>query len=69
MQSKRLRVTKQVPEHRRARRFDEQRQEYVNDALGVGYPVVSGVPILIPRKARMLAESPAGALSTTRQLQ
>ena len=42
------------------RRFDAQRQEYVNDALGISYPVVEGVPILIARKGRVLAAADAG---------
>ena len=36
-------------------RRDREKGEWVNDQLGVAYPEEDGVPILMPRKARMLA--------------
>ena len=36
-------------------RRDREKCEWVNDQLGVAYPEEDGVPILMPRKARMLA--------------
>ncbi|PVD21450.1 hypothetical protein C0Q70_19623 [Pomacea canaliculata] len=35
-------------------RYDKQNNELVCDALGVAYPVINGIPNLVPEDARML---------------
>lgn len=35
-------------------RYDVEQQLLINDELGVGYPVVNGVPYLMPTRGRML---------------
>uniref|UniRef100_A0A7S1SNE5 Protein preY, mitochondrial n=1 Tax=Tetraselmis chuii TaxID=63592 RepID=A0A7S1SNE5_9CHLO len=35
-------------------RYDPENSELVNDRLGVAYPVVHGIPQLIPNKGRVL---------------
>jgi hypothetical protein len=36
-------------------RLDEAKQELVNESLGIAFPIMSGIPILIPRKAFFLS--------------
>ncbi|KAJ7538538.1 hypothetical protein O6H91_11G053300 [Diphasiastrum complanatum] len=35
-------------------RYCEQSQELINDELGVAYPVVDGIPCLVPADGRIL---------------
>ncbi|KAK7493822.1 hypothetical protein BaRGS_00014963 [Batillaria attramentaria] len=35
-------------------RYDKQRNELVCDEIGVAYPIVNGIPNLVPQDARML---------------
>jgi uncharacterized protein YbaR (Trm112 family) len=37
-------------------RYDAQQQLLINDDLGVGYPVVNGVPYLVPTRGKMLQQ-------------
>ncbi|MQM03904.1 hypothetical protein Taro_036691 [Colocasia esculenta] len=35
-------------------RFCERTQSLVNDALGVSYPIVDGIPCLVPKDGKLL---------------
>lgn len=39
-------------------RYDKVNNELVCDELGVAYPIVNGIPNLVPQDARMLKDSP-----------
>ncbi|KAL4234043.1 hypothetical protein ACF0H5_005697 [Mactra antiquata] len=38
-------------------RYDEQKNELISDKIGVAYPIVNGIPNLVPQDARVLKES------------
>ncbi|GJP36641.1 hypothetical protein CLOM_g21125 [Closterium sp. NIES-68] len=38
-------------------RFDSTTSEYINDSIGVAYPVVNGIPFLSPHHGRILSSS------------
>ncbi|XP_018409078.1 PREDICTED: protein preY, mitochondrial [Nanorana parkeri] len=42
------------PLSRKALRYDESTNELVNDDLGIAYPILDGIPNLIPQDARMI---------------
>lgn len=42
------------PLSKEALKFDKDTSELISTSLGLGYPVIDGVPVLIPRKARFL---------------
>lgn len=35
-------------------RYDKEAQELVNDALGVAYPIIRGIPHIMPTEGRLL---------------
>ncbi len=37
-------------------RYDEAAQELVSDAAGLAFPIRNGVPVMLPDKARPLAQ-------------
>ncbi|XP_056424572.1 protein preY, mitochondrial [Hyla sarda] len=42
------------PLSRKPLRYDESANELVNDELGIAYPIVDGIPNMIPQDARMI---------------
>ncbi|KAI8464104.1 MAG: hypothetical protein J3K34DRAFT_441655 [Monoraphidium minutum] len=46
-------------------RFDRDAMELVNDDLGVAYPIVGGIPRLVPADGRMLAAPPGGGAAAS----
>ncbi|XP_061783876.1 uncharacterized protein [Nerophis lumbriciformis] len=41
-------------------KFDEKTNELINDELGIAYPIIDGIPNMIPQEARLLEKtSPA----------
>ncbi|XP_040183389.1 protein preY, mitochondrial [Rana temporaria] len=42
------------PLSRKALRYDESTNELINDDLGIAYPIIDGIPNLIPQDARMI---------------
>ncbi|CAH1269286.1 PYURF [Branchiostoma lanceolatum] len=41
---------------KKALRYDPEKNELVSDELGVAYPIVNGIPNLIPEDARIVKE-------------
>ncbi|CAI9559082.1 unnamed protein product [Staurois parvus] len=41
------------PLSRKALRYDESTNELINDDLGIAYPIIDGIPNMIPQDARM----------------
>ncbi|XP_058502423.1 protein preY, mitochondrial-like [Solea solea] len=42
------------PLSKKALRYDAQTNELINDELGIAYPVVHGIPNMIPQDARLI---------------
>ncbi|XP_028649763.1 protein preY, mitochondrial-like [Erpetoichthys calabaricus] len=42
------------PLSKKSLRYEEQTNELINDELGIAYPVVDGIPNLIPQDARKI---------------
>ncbi|KAM4807526.1 protein preY, mitochondrial [Rhinophrynus dorsalis] len=42
------------PLSRKTLRYEESTNELINDELGIAYPVVDGIPNMIPQDARMI---------------
>ncbi|KAK2867178.1 hypothetical protein Q8A67_025295 [Cirrhinus molitorella] len=38
-------------------RYDEKSNELINEELGIAYPIVDGIPNMIPQDARMIHKS------------
>ncbi|XP_072262909.1 protein preY, mitochondrial [Pyxicephalus adspersus] len=51
------------PLSRKQLRYDESTNELINDDLGIAYPVVDGIPNMIPQDARMIRkdQKPTGS--------
>nr|XP_061783875.1 protein preY, mitochondrial-like isoform X1 [Nerophis lumbriciformis] len=48
------------PLSKKTLRFDEKTNELINDELGIAYPIIDGIPNMIPQEARLLEKtSPA----------
>ncbi|XP_048829377.1 protein preY, mitochondrial-like [Brienomyrus brachyistius] len=45
------------PLSKKALRYDEKTNELINDDLGIAYPVIDGIPNMIPQDARMIRSS------------
>ncbi|KAM9807461.1 LOW QUALITY PROTEIN: protein preY, mitochondrial [Neosynchiropus ocellatus] len=39
-------------------RYESQTNELVNDELGIAYPIIDGIPNMIPQEARLLQKDP-----------
>ncbi|KAM8861120.1 protein preY, mitochondrial [Synchiropus picturatus] len=39
-------------------RYEAQTNELVNDELGIAYPIIDGIPNMIPQEARLLQKDP-----------
>lgn len=35
-------------------RYDEKSNELINEELGIAYPIIDGIPNMIPQDARMI---------------
>ncbi|XP_053556759.1 protein preY, mitochondrial [Bombina bombina] len=42
------------PLSRKSVRYEESTNELINDELGIAYPIVDGIPNMIPQDARMI---------------
>nr|CAL49425.1 novel Trm112p-like protein protein [Xenopus tropicalis] len=42
------------PLSRKSLRYEESTNELINDELGIAYPIVDGIPNMIPQDARMI---------------
>ncbi|KAJ8271513.1 hypothetical protein COCON_G00103720 [Conger conger] len=42
------------PLSKKTLRYDETTNELINDELGIAYPVIGGIPNMIPQDARMI---------------
>lgn len=40
-------------------RYDERSNELINEELGIAYPIIDGIPNMIPQEARMIHKSQA----------
>uniref|UniRef100_A0A673HU39 Protein preY, mitochondrial n=1 Tax=Sinocyclocheilus rhinocerous TaxID=307959 RepID=A0A673HU39_9TELE len=40
-------------------RYDERSNELINEELGIAYPIIDGIPSMIPQDARMIHKSKA----------
>ncbi|XP_043084763.1 protein preY, mitochondrial-like [Puntigrus tetrazona] len=40
-------------------RYDERSNELINEELGIAYPIIDGIPNMIPQDARMIHKSGA----------
>ncbi|XP_016330723.1 protein preY, mitochondrial-like [Sinocyclocheilus anshuiensis] len=40
-------------------RYDERSNELINEELGIAYPIIDGIPNMIPQDARMIHKSKA----------
>ncbi|XP_073688287.1 protein preY, mitochondrial [Garra rufa] len=40
-------------------RYDEKSNELINEELGIAYPIINGIPNMIPQDARMIHKSGA----------
>ena len=51
-------------------RYDKENSELVNDELGVAFPIVNGIPNLVPQDARMIKQetSKGSAIKTWKWL-
>ncbi|KAM4706651.1 protein preY, mitochondrial [Discoglossus pictus] len=47
------------PLSRKPLRYEESTNELINDELGIAYPVVDGIPNMIPQDARMIKQEKA----------
>lgn len=45
------------------RRYDAETNELINEELGIAYPIVGGIPNMIPQEARLIQKD--GDASTT----
>ncbi|XP_024527223.1 protein preY, mitochondrial-like isoform X2 [Selaginella moellendorffii] len=45
------------PLSKTALRYSEKRQELISDELGVAYPIIDGIPNLIPLDGRIMEET------------
>nr|XP_023680262.1 protein preY, mitochondrial [Paramormyrops kingsleyae] len=45
------------PLSKKALRYDEKTNELINDDLGIAYPIIDGIPNMIPQDARMIQRS------------
>ncbi|XP_009069801.1 PREDICTED: protein preY, mitochondrial, partial [Acanthisitta chloris] len=47
------------PLSRRPLRYEEATNELINEELGIAYPIIDGIPNMIPQVARMTQKAPA----------
>lgn len=40
-------------------RYDERSNELINEELGIAYPIIDGIPNMIPQDARMIHKTAA----------
>ncbi|XP_020387977.1 protein preY, mitochondrial [Rhincodon typus] len=45
------------PLSRKQLRYDESSNQLINDELGIAYPVVDGIPNMIPQDAKLIRKS------------
>lgn len=45
-------------------RYDERSNELINEELGIAYPIIDGIPNMIPQDARMIHKSGAAEKPT-----
>ncbi|NWS47301.1 PREY protein, partial [Probosciger aterrimus] len=46
------------PLSKRPLRYEEATNELINEALGIAYPIIDGIPSMIPEAARMIRKKP-----------
>ncbi|NXP54703.1 PREY protein, partial [Heliornis fulica] len=46
------------PLSRRPLRYDEASKELINEELGIAYPVLDGIPTMVPEAARTIQKRP-----------
>ncbi|XP_071598989.1 protein preY, mitochondrial [Heliangelus exortis] len=46
------------PLSKRPLRYDEATNELINEELGIAYPIIDGIPNMIPEAARMIRKKP-----------
>ncbi|KFW88370.1 hypothetical protein N336_10492, partial [Phalacrocorax carbo] len=42
----------------RLARYEEATNELINEELGIAYPIIDGIPNMIPEAARMIQKKP-----------
>ncbi|XP_059392308.1 protein preY, mitochondrial-like [Carassius carassius] len=47
------------PLSKKTLRYDESYNELINEELGIAYPIIDGIPKMIPQDARMIHKSGA----------
>ncbi|ROL51650.1 Protein preY, mitochondrial [Anabarilius grahami] len=47
------------PLSKRPLRYDERSNELINEELGIAYPIIDGIPNMIPQDARMIHKTEA----------
>ncbi|KAG8593382.1 hypothetical protein GDO81_000808 [Engystomops pustulosus] len=55
------------PLSRKTLRYEESTNELINDELGIAYPIVDGIPNMIPQDARMIHKEPKSEESDNTQ--
>ncbi|XP_042352474.1 protein preY, mitochondrial-like [Plectropomus leopardus] len=45
-------------------RYEPKTNELINEELGIAYPIIDGIPNMIPQEARLLQKDPDNATST-----
>ncbi|XP_069759765.1 protein preY, mitochondrial [Narcine bancroftii] len=45
------------PLSRRRLRYEESSNQLINDELGIAYPIVDGIPNMIPQEARLIQKA------------
>ena len=48
-------------------RYEAETSELINEELGIAYPVVNGIPNMIPQEARLLQKDADASTSPTQE--
>ncbi|NXY55339.1 PREY protein, partial [Callaeas wilsoni] len=49
------------PLSKRPLRYEEATNELINEELGIAYPIIDGIPNMVPEAARMTDKKPPGS--------
>ncbi|KAJ8340210.1 hypothetical protein SKAU_G00348430 [Synaphobranchus kaupii] len=55
------------PLSKKTLRYDETTNELINDELGIAYPVIGGIPNMVPQDARLIRKDPEEKADPTKE--